>query len=111
MNVKQILGAIVFVGGIVLLCIAHYINVQIEEGNTQVFSAQKKVNQTNSLFSMSPYTKSAGQGLTSGAQKQINEGMDSITYYTMIAQRCQIGGIVCLIVGAGMMYFLRRKRR
>ncbi|HUD01054.1 MAG TPA: hypothetical protein VMR37_01890 [Rhabdochlamydiaceae bacterium] len=111
MNFKQILGAIVFVGGIVLLCIAHYINVQIEEGNTQIFSAQKKVNQTNSLFGMSPYTKSVGKGFTSGAQGQINEGMDTVTYYTMIAQRCQIGGIVCLIVGAGMMYLLRRKRR
>ena len=82
-------------GGLGLLYLAHYINVQVEEGNMQIFSAQQKVNQTNSLFNMSPYTKDVGQGLTSGAQKQINEGKNTVEYYTTVANRCQIGGYRC----------------
>ena len=109
-NFKQILGAIIFVGGIVLLFIAHYINVQVEQGNTDIFNAQSKVDSSNSLFNMSPYSKPIGQGLTSGAQKQIDEGKGTVAYYTVMAQRCQIGGIVAIVVGAGMMFFLRRKK-
>ncbi len=110
MNVKQVIGGIIFVGGLGLLYLAHYINVQVEEGNMQIFSGQQKVDQTNSLFNMSPYTKSVGQGLTSGAQRQINEGRDTVEYYTAIANRCRIGGIAALVVGAGMIFFFRKKR-
>jgi hypothetical protein len=109
-NVKQVLGGIIFVGGLGLLYLAHYINVQVEAGNLQILSGQKQVNQTNSLFNMSSATKPIGQGLTSGAQKQIDEGKNTVEYYTTVANRCQIGGIAALVVGAGMMFFFRRKR-
>ncbi len=110
MNVKQVLGGIIFVGGLGLLYLAHYINVQVEQGNMQIFSAQQKVDQGNSLFSMSPYTKDVGKGLTSGAQKQIDEGRNTVEYYTKVENRCRIGGIAALIVGAGMMIYFRRKK-
>jgi hypothetical protein len=111
MNFKQIIGALVFVGGLVLLYLAHYINVQIEQGNTEIFAGQKRVDDTNALFDRTPATKPIGRGLTSGGQRQIDEGRGTIEYYTVVAQRCQIGGIVALIVGAGMMVFLRNKKR
>jgi hypothetical protein len=110
MNVKQVLGGIIFVGGLGLLYLAHYINEEVAEGNLQILSGQKKVNQTNSLFNMSPYTKGVGQGLTSGAQKQIDEGKNTVEYYTMVANRCQMGGIAALVVGAGMVFFFRKKK-
>ena len=110
MNFKQIIGAVIFVGGIALLFLAHYINVQIEQGNTQIFSAQQKVDTGKGLFNRTPATKPIGEGLTSGAQRKIDEGRGTIAYYEIIAQRCQIGGIIALIVGAGMMYFLRTKK-
>ena len=111
MNLKQIFGAIIFVGGIVLLFVAHYINTQIEEGNLQISSAQQKVDTSKKLFNMSPYSKPVGEGLTSGAQSKINAGKGTIEYYTIVAQRCQIGGIIALVVGAGMMFFFRNKKR
>ncbi|HEX2578971.1 MAG TPA: hypothetical protein VHK67_01025 [Rhabdochlamydiaceae bacterium] len=110
MNGKQILGGILFVGGLGLLYMAHYINVQVEEGNLQILSGQRKVNQVNSLFNTTPATKGMGQGLTSGAQKQIDEGKNTIEYYTAVANRCQFGGIAALVVGAGMMFFFRKKK-
>jgi hypothetical protein len=109
-NVKQVLGGIIFVGGLGLLYLAHYINVQVAAGNLQILSGQRKVDQTNSLFNMSPYTKDVGQGLTSGAQQQIDEGKNTVEHYTAVANRCQIGGIAALVVGAGMVFFCRRKR-
>ena len=110
MNVKQVLGGIIFVGGLGLLYLAHYINVQVEQGNLQIFSAQNKVDTANKLFNMSPYTKDVGQGLTSGAQKQINEGRNTVEYYTMVANRCTVGGYAALVIGAGMMLFCRKKK-
>ena len=110
MNVKQVIGGIIFVGGLGLLYLAHYINVQVEAGNLQIFSAQQKVNQANSLFNMSSATKPIGQGLTSGAQNQINEGKNTVEYYTTVENRCRIGGIAALVVGAGMMIYFRRKK-
>lgn len=111
MNFKQIIGALIFVGGLVLLYLAHYINVQIEAGNTQIFAGQQKVDQVNSMFDRTPATKPVGRGLTSSGQSQIDAGRGTIAYYTVIAQRCQIGGIIALVVGAGMMFFLRTKKR
>jgi hypothetical protein len=109
-NVKQVLGGIIFVGGLGLLYLAHYINVQVAAGNLEILSGQQKVNQVNGLFNMSPYTKDVGKGMTSGAQQQINEGKNTVEYYAMVANRCQIGGIAALVVGAGMVFFFRKKR-
>jgi hypothetical protein len=110
LNKKQVLGGIIFAAGLGLLYLAHYINVQVEQGNLQIFSAQQKVNQANSLFNMSPYTKDVGKGLTSGAQSQINEGQNTVEYYTKMANRCTYGGIAALVIGAGMMFFCRKKK-
>jgi hypothetical protein len=109
-NVKQVIGGIIFVGGLGLLYLAHYINVQVEAGNLQIFSAQQKVDSANSLFNMSSATKPIGKGLTSGAQSQINEGKGTVAYYTAMALKCQIGGYAALVVGAGMMFFFRKKK-
>ena len=111
MNFKQILGALIFVGGLVLLYLAHYINVQIEQGNTQIFAGQQRVDDTNAMFDRTPVTKPIGRGLTSDGQSRIDAGKGTIEYYMVIAQRCKIGGIIALVVGAGMMFFLRTKKR
>lgn len=110
MNIKQVFGGIIFVGGLGLLYLAHYINEQVAEGNLQIFSAQNKVDSANNLFGMSPYTKDVGKGLTSGAQQQINEGRNTVEYYTALALKCQIGGYAALVVGAGMFFYFRKKK-
>lgn len=111
MNYKQVLGIFAVIAGVVLLIIAQYINVQVAEGNLELSSAQKKVNSANSLFSRNPVTKPIGQGLTSGAQSKINAGQEDVNYYTIVAERCQFGGVALIVVGAGMIYFFRKKKR
>lgn len=111
MNFKQILGALIFVGGLVLIYIAHYINVQIEAGNIEVLRGQEKVDDVNSFWGRTPVTKPIGKSMTSDGQSRIDAGKGTIAYYTIIAQRYQIGGIIALVVGTGMMIFLRTRKR
>ena len=111
MNFKQVLGLIALIAGVVLIFIGRYIDAQVAAGNLQISVAQHKVDRANSLFSQSQYTDGIGKSLTSGAQSQINAGQDEVNYYTVVAGRCKIGGIVLIVVGAGVMYFFRRKRR
>ncbi len=103
--VKRILGIVVLIAGIAMICISNYITTQVSEGKLQVSSAQKKVDQGNQLFGQNPFTKQLGQGVTGSAQKKINAGKQTIADYEVIAQRLQTGGIICIVVGAGLIIF------
>lgn len=109
--IKRIIGIIIAVGGIVMIGIAHYIKGQVEEGKIQISEGQQQVDQTNKLFSMSPYTKGIGEGLTSSGQRQINQGKQDVAYYTMVANRLRIGGIVAIVVGLGVIFIGPRKKK
>lgn len=109
-NYKQVIGILLLIAGIFFIGLANYINTQVEAGNEQIFGAQQKVDQSNSLFGRNPITNIIGQGITSGAQKKIDQGKADINYYTVIAQRCQVGGIILAVVGAGMIFFCRNKK-
>lgn len=110
MNSKRILGLVVLIVGVILLFVSHYIEGRVAEGQEQVKGAQKKVNQGNSLFSLSPATKDAGQQLTKGAQKKIDAGKQQISHYADIADQLQVGGILLVIVGAGIILICRNKK-
>lgn len=111
MNYKQVLGIFAIIAGVILIFVGRYINGQVEAGNLEIASAQKKVNSANSLFSRNPVTKQIGQGMTSGAQSKINAGQEDVNYYTIVAERCQLGGIALIVVGAGMVFFFRTKKK
>lgn len=110
MNFKQVIGVLLFIGGVFLIGLSNYIKTQVAAGNEQIFGAQQKVDQANSLFGRNPLTNVIGQGITSGAQKKIEQGKADISYYTVIADRCQVGGIALVIIGAGVVYFCRKKK-
>jgi len=111
LNYKKILALVMLLGGIVMICISLYIKSEIEQGNLKISSAQSKVNQGNSLFSMSPYTKSMGQSMTGGAQKKINAGKAQIQYYTELAEQLQIGGIVLIVLSGGLFLISGKKKK
>ena len=111
MNYKQVIGVFAIIAGVVLIIIGRYITGQVEAGNLQISEAQHKVNSANSLFSRNMYTKPIGESLTSGAQSKINAGQEDVNYYTIVAGRCQLGGIALIVVGAGMVFFFRKKKK
>lgn len=111
MNFRRILGFIILIIGILIMIFAYSIKNRTEEGKQQVTSGQKKVDSANSLFSMSPYTKPIGKGMTSSSQREINEGKETIAYYEKMAKWLKIGGIVVIIAGVVTIVIPRQKRR
>ncbi len=101
----RILGIIILLAGIVSICFSHYITTQIKEGKIKIDKGQKTVDQSSSLFSLNPYSKQVGQGMTSSAQKKIDEGKNEVARYEQIASTLQIFGIAGIVVGAGVTLF------
>lgn len=114
MRALRILGIVILIGGIACIFFSNYITKQVNQGKIQIEQGQKKVDQTNQLFSVSPYTKPVGKGLTSSGQQQINEGKDQVAHYEAIAQSLKIWGIVAMIAGVAMIvisFFGKDKKR
>jgi putative Mn2+ efflux pump MntP len=111
MRSKKISGLIIVILGLVCLYFSHYIKEQVEQGKMQISEAQGKVDTANSIFSVNPVSKEVGKGLTSGAQRQINEGRMEVAKYGQLAMWLQIGGYVLIIVGVLVFLTGFRKKR
>ena len=70
MNFRRILGFIIAIIGVLMIIFSFSIKNQTEEGHQKVHSAQKKVDSTDTVLSLSPYTKQVGKGITGSAQKK-----------------------------------------
>lgn len=111
MNFKRILGIATLIAGIVLLFISNNIHNQLNAGREEISEAQKNVGRGNRLFSLHPVTKEIGKGVSSIAEKKINEGEETIAHYAMIANWCQNGGIALIVLGTIIVIFSRKKRK
>lgn len=110
MSAKKIIAILIFIAGLVLIFISHYIKIQVAEGKIRVESAQSQVDQGNSLFSITPETKALGKSFTGSAQSQINEGTQKIALYAGRADILQVTGIILLVLGIGI-FFVRLGRK
>jgi len=115
MKFAKVIGALIIIAGVAALLFSNYLNEQIAEGNIKIEKGQKAVNQGNQLFSLSPYTQQVGKGLTNSSQKKINSGKEQIAYYQQMADNLHTGGIVAIVVGAGIVLYgfmgKKKKRR
>ena len=109
MNAKRILGMIILIAGIIMIGFSFYIKKQVAEGNIEISSAQKNVDRGSSLFNLNPVAKEIGKGIIGSAQSKIDQGEKDVAYYTQLANGLQIGGIVCIAIGAAII-FIGRKR-
>ncbi len=110
MNFKQVVGLLAIVLGIALIIFVIYGSDQINQGKEEIASGKKKVKQTQQIFSFNPVTKQVGQGLTSGGEQRIAEGELTIEQYENIFKWCKIGGIVLIVLGAGLVLFCRKQK-
>ena len=111
MGSKKLLGIIVLACVLVMVGASFYIKARVAEGKEQIAAGQKKINTTNSLFSIVPGTKEVGDGLTSSGQRRINEGQQQVTEYEALANKLQMGGILLSIVGVAILLLWKDKRR
>ncbi len=110
MKTKRIIGIIILIAGLVMEGFSFYIKKQVAEGNIEIESAQSKLDRSQGLFGSNPVAKEFGKALTGSAQSKINQGRRDVDYYTRLANNLQIGGIICIVVGAGILVIGRKKR-
>jgi hypothetical protein len=110
-NAKKILGLIAIVGGVVLIGISSYIKNQVGEGQEKVAEAQKKIDQGQGLFGLSPVTKQIGQGAINKGQAKIASAKETIAHYQEVAEQLQIGGIALIVIGAAVMIIGREPKK
>lgn len=103
------LAVLIFIIGVAMLFGSMYIKSQVEQGREQIKSAQKSVDTGKGLFSLSPYTKDVGSAFAGSAEKKIKAGSAEADRYEKIAGWLQIGGIVFMVLGVGILV-LRKKR-
>lgn len=105
---RKLLGITIGIIGIALILLSSYIKNRVEEGEGQVSDAQKQIDQGNSLFSIAPETKSLGRSFTGAAQKKIDAANAEIAEYAHYSGWFQKGGIILIVIGAGILLIHRR---
>ncbi len=110
MKGQKILGIALIVIGAGLLLFSDYIATQVAEGKLKIERAQSQVDTTESLFSVSKYTKPVGKTFTGSAQKRIDAGQSQVDYYEGLSNNLKIGGIVLIVIGAALLFIGRKKK-
>jgi hypothetical protein len=111
MRLLRILGVLFILVGIAALGGSMYISNQVAEGEVKIKKAESAVDKGNALFSLSPVTKELGQSITDSAGKKIEAGKQQIAQYTELAGQLKIGGIILIVIGAGLFLIRPKKRR
>jgi len=105
------MGLLAIIIGIALIIFVIYGKQQIAAAKGEISSAKKKVDKSNQLFSLSPYTKDVGKQMSGGISQKIQNAEHTVEYYETLFMWCQAGGIVLIVGGAGLIFFCRSKRR
>lgn len=87
---------------------SYYIQIEIDQGRAEISDAEKKLNQTEGLFSLSPATQQLGSGIKRAGKKKIAIAEADIAYYQSVANYLKVGGGIFAILGIGC-FFIRRK--
>jgi hypothetical protein len=110
MRSHKTIGTVALILGVVLLGSSMYIKSEVLAGQEQVASGERKLNALDRVFSSNSATKSYGSQITKSGRSKIAQGKEEIAYYTSLANKLQIGGIVLIVVGAGFLLFGKKKR-
>jgi len=111
MRLQRMIGIIALAGGVVLLGISMYIKSEILAGNEQIAAGERKLSTIDKVFSVSPTTQQYGSQITKSGRSKIAKGKEDIAYYTDLANKLQIGGIILLVGGAGVLLFGNKKKK
>ena len=95
MNRRKITGLVLLVIGIIILIISFYVKSRIAE-------VQEGVSEINKPFSRNPIGKSLGSSVQKMAEEKIGQ-------YNMMVFWGIAGGVILVVIGAGMTFFVRRK--
>lgn len=98
--------------GIVMIGASKYIQGEVLEGRRQISSGEQKVETGRQLFGVNPVSKEVGNTLFfNSADKKIAAGKAEAEHYETLANQLQTGGIIAIVVGAGMILVSFRKKK
>lgn len=109
---KNIFIILSLVLGVFLLGTSKYIDNQLDQGKSKLEKAEKGLDTTSKLSSISPFTKALDKGLTQGANKKIGIAKDEIAKYQNISKMLKIGSIFFFTIGGFLIFhklFSRKK--
>ena len=108
MKGKKTFGLALIVVGALMVGFSQYIADQVAAGKIKIYSAQQQVNTVNSLFNRSDATKPVGEMFTGGAQRKIDAGRSEVSHYESLANKLQIGGVILIVAGVGVLFWRRK---
>jgi uncharacterized protein YjeT (DUF2065 family) len=108
----RILGILVIVAGVVMIGTSQYIKGEVLKGREQISSGEKSVSQGRKLFGVNPVSKEVGDTvLFNQADRKIAAGKMQANDYARLANHLQTGGIIAILVGAGILVISFKKKR
>ncbi len=110
MSRMKIIGTVLIVIGAICLFFSNSIAERVAAGRMQIAQGQRSVNEVNTVFSQSQYTKPLGNMITESAEKKINAGRAEADQYAALSNQLRVGGIILIVVGAGFFFFDKRKK-
>lgn len=105
MNVKRAIGILLLALGIISIFLASYVAAQV---SSESAAAQAKIAKGKSLFQGNPYSEMVG-GIVAGSAE--NKVSAEVAKYNQIVMIMRVGGIFLAVVGAGMTFFCKGKKR
>ena len=109
MKLKKIGSLLFLLLGLCCVAGSYFILHEVKEGKKKIAHAEKKMDQGDALFSLSPATKELSKGLFETAQRKIEEGKQEVAKYESLAGWLQIAGFLFVALGAGAFFVLRKK--
>jgi hypothetical protein len=103
-------GVVILIIGVAMIFGSMYISGQVAEGRQRISAAQSQINRGSGLFNLNPITQEVGKGITRSAQKKINRYSQEADRYAEMASWLKIGGIILIVVGAGVSILGSRKK-
>ena len=108
----RIFGIVVLLAGVVMIGVSQHIKNEVAQGKLQIASGEQKVGVGKKIFGANQTSEKVGNTLFfDSADKKIAAGKQDIAEYTQMANQLQIGGIIAILIGAGMVVVSYRKKR
>ncbi len=112
MKPLRLFGILVLIAGVVMIGAAQYIYGEVSQGREQISSGERSVSQGKKLFGVNPVSKEVGNTVIfNRADSRIAAGKMQADHYANLASKLEIGGIVAVLVGGGMIALSFRKKR
>ena len=109
MSTRKILGALLLVGGVILIIVSVNVKSRAEMGEMRISNAEEQVSEEDRPY-LRPIPRARSRATSEQAEERIGEGTATVANYEQIAMWLKIGGIICVVLGAGAL-FVRKQRR